>query len=112
MGSVLYNSNGSKSPPIFDQFNYTTSRLTSKELSPFKYNTIIQGSYQLHPLINTSMAIMFFPGNDYYYIYPVVSVSLAQNFDLDVIAQFFYDNLFKKDVSDTQAYFLRLKWSF
>ena len=112
MASVLFNSAGSTNPTPGEQLQFTQGRLTAKELSPYMYSLIFSGSYQFTPLINGSIGAMTFPGSKTMFLYPVVTFSLVQNLDLDVIAQLFVDQVFTADMDATQVYYLRLKWSF
>ena len=94
------------------QLQFTQGRLTAKELSPYMYSLIFSGSYQFTPLINGSIGAMTFPGSKSMFVYPVVTFSVVQNLDLDVIAQLFVDQVFTADMDATQVYYVRLKWSF
>lgn len=105
--SVLYNSLGADIP-VFNAFN-TISReqLSVKSISPYAWSTLLQVTYSFHALVTGGVASIYYPGgSDDFYVGPSVTISAAQNFDLDVIGQFFATE------STTKLLFTRLKWSF
>jgi hypothetical protein len=105
-GSVLYNSEGSPNPIQSNFNNFTTEKLSIKNISPFKYSTFLQASYNLHPLITGGIASIYYPGKGDFFINPSISVSVKQNLDLGLFGQLFYSD------NNSQAVFTRLKWSF
>ena len=113
MWSVLYNSAGSFDPEQSDRLNFTlNTRLTARELSPYFWSTILQGTYPIHPLVNIGTAIMLFPGDRSMFVYPTVSWSVVENIDLDVFGQFFWDDPDGEFESTAKLIFIRAKWSF
>ncbi len=60
------------------------------------------------------MAVIAYPGSNAFFLNPLVTFSLKQNFDLDLVGQIFFD---EKPLSGdygavSEAAFARLKWSF
>jgi len=112
--SGLYNSKGLKEPGILAlQGLYSQDRITTRNLSPYKWSTFLQASYPVHPLVTTSAAIIFYPGDNALFINPGVTVNLPKNFDVDLVAQvFFNDTLFSDYKALAKLFFLRVKWSF
>jgi len=111
--SGIYNSSGSNEPSQFETVSFTSNqRLTAKDLSPYRYSSIVQGSYPIHPLVNAGLAIMVFPGDRSMFIYPTVSWSIIQNLDIDLFGQFFWDDPNGTFESTSKLIFVRGKWSF
>ena len=113
MWSGLYNSAGSNEPGQFQSMSFTsTRRLTTKNLTNYKFSTIVQATYPIHPLLNAGLAVMLFPGDQAMFIFPTLSWSIVQNLDLDIFAQLFWDDPSGEIESTTRLFFTRLKWSF
>lgn len=112
--SALFNSEGLKEPGLLGlQPLVTQDRITTRNLSPYKWSTFLQASYPVHPLVTTSAAVIFYPGDNALFLNPGVTVNLPKNFDVDLLAQLFFNDT---PVSDYEAlaklFFLRIKWSF
>ena len=104
----LYNSNGSNAN-ISSLFTY---KISPRNLYPYRYNLLLSASYQINPLLNSSLAIVYSPGkSNALFISPNLSYSIIENWDLDLVAQImcWSDKAYK---SPFQMLFLRLKWSF
>ncbi len=104
----LYNSNGSNAN-INSLFTY---KISPRNLYPYRYNLLISASYQISPLFNSALAIVYSPGKtNALFISPNLSYSIIENWDLDLVAQIvcWNDKAYK---SPFQMLFLRLKWSF
>lgn len=107
--SGLYNGFGSTDLNTENLLLNTQTRLSAKNLLPFKYAGLAQTSYQFHPLVNGGIAVMFFPGQESLFINPNIGYSITQNFDLDAIAQIIY---LGDGMSLQSSFFIRGKWSF
>jgi hypothetical protein len=84
---------------------------TVKNLSFVKHNVVVQVSYPFTPLLNGSLAGMYLPGIDGYYLGPSLSYSLADNLD----ATFFIQSFGGKIEGKKQRFnlgFIRVKYSF
>lgn len=90
-----------------------------KTLSFSEWNIFLQGSYPITPLFDVSLAAMYYPNLNGYFIGPNVNYSIRQNIDLSFFLQYFNGRF--KDTGpqqDQNIYFqacisaLRLKWSF
>jgi len=111
-GSVLYNLQGEKEPTGLAFFDLR-GELTAKDLSPYKYNLFLQSSYQFHPLVQGSIATIFYPGDNALFINPSFTVSVLQDLDIDVLAQIFYNNGPGESFrAISRLLFFRVKWSF
>lgn len=112
MGSVLYSSNGSVNPSFGEQVNYYTGNISAKYLSPYRYSVFGQVSYQFHPLIVGGAGIIGYPGSYDAFVGPMITFSLLQSLDLDFFAQVLFSEINEVYQATTQAYYLRLKYSF
>lgn len=111
-GSVLFNSDGEKDPATGQFLELGSGKLSTKNLSPYKYSTFTQVSYTFHPLITGGVATMYFPGGQAFFINPTFTFSLKENLDLDAIAQLFFDKQTGDLDQEAKLLFLRMKWSF
>lgn len=111
-GSVLYSSNGKKSPTPIEQFQYYSGNISAKYLSPYIWSGFIQASYQFHPLVNGGMAIIGYPGSKDAFINPLVTISVLQSLDLDLISQLLFSGVDNEYALTNQFYYGRLKYSF
>lgn len=108
MGSVLYNSSGTQDPNV-DLAEFT---IKAKTLMPYKYTFFAMVSYPFSPIINGSFATMYSPGVQVLFLNPNITFNVAENWDLDILAQVFFnksDQVFKVA---GQLFYIRLKWSF
>ncbi len=105
----LYNSNGKTGGSLAEIFSF---QLSASNLYPFRHATFISIGYPITPLINCSLAFIYSPVSSHpLFINPTFTLSVAQNWDLDLIGQlaFSKDQKFENAVS---AAFLRMKFSF
>ena len=85
--------------------------LSVKTLSIDRYSLLFSTSYPVTPLINLSFSTMYFVDYKGFFINPGCTVSLTDNLDFSLIAQYFNLALLNKRVSATIVYG-GLKWSF
>ncbi|MBT8178283.1 MAG: hypothetical protein HKP60_04060, partial [Eudoraea sp.] len=113
-GSYLFNSAGPSELGAEGLLLLNSRSLTAKNLSPYKHSAFIQAGYQIHPLVNGGMGVMFFPRNKAIFLSPFVTWNVFQDFDIDFIVQGFYGENFTSGSFDALSisYFLRGKWSF
>lgn len=114
-GSVLYNS-VAELDPVFG-FSFTGARpgnFTVRNISNYRWSSFVQSSYQFTPLFSGGLSVIAYPGSNAFFVNPALTVSLKQNFDLDVVGQLFFDeDPINGDYgSVSQSGFVRLKWSF
>lgn len=110
--SYLYNSDGALDAGAGGFLDFYFGQLTARDLSPYMHSALILTSYQFHPLIFGTLGLMPFPGNSAIFVNPTVTVSILNNFDLDVIGQLFYGKIQGDFQSISKALYTRLKWSF
>lgn len=110
MLGFLYNSNGETSGNIAGLFNF---ELSAKNLYPFTYSVVAQGSYPFTPILNGGMAVIYSPGEAHaMFLNPSITYSIKENWDLDLIAQVAFNREGKQYVSPVQGWFLRFKYSY
>lgn len=108
LGSYLYNSNPG------GQLNLLGggSALSAKSLMPYEHSLLAQFSYPFHPLMNTGLAIMSFPGEKSFFLNPSFGISASDNLDIGLFGQLLFDNPNDKVESTFRGIFTRVKWSF
>lgn len=87
-------------------------RLDTKNVLPYSYATFIQASYPINPLIGLGFSWMTFLGEGAYFLNPTLTASVFNNFDIDLLAQLFYENKGGRYSATSKVIFLRMKWSF
>ena len=108
-GGILYNASGTVGKGTTDLFSF---ELSARNLYPYRYSVLAQANYPFTPLFNGAIIVVYSPGKAHaMFINPVLSYSLAQNWDLDLVGQFVFQKE-EKYRSPVQAGFLRVKWSF
>ena len=86
--------------------------LSVKTTSYSKFSWFMQASYPFHPLLNGSLAIMYFPSlGDGYFIMPSVSYSVNNNFECALYGQRF-EGTFGGQYDKMTMLFLRFRYSF
>lgn len=104
----LYSSNG---VTTYDGTNLLNFNVSAKNLSPFKYNLIFQGSFPINPLFKANLGAMYSPGPNATTFFPGITLSLKQNWELDALSQIFLVNT-NSYQSLANVLYVRLKWSF
>ncbi len=113
-GSVMYNSIGSYDANIFGAaLSQQLMRFTVRDLSPFPWSAFVSGNYQFTPLLYGGASVMYYPGTNNFFINPLLTYSIVQNLDLDLVGQIFFgDNQNDSYDAISKALFARIKWSF
>ena len=90
-----------------------------KMLSFTEWNIFLMGSYPITPLFDVSLAGMYYPDLNGYYIGPTLNYNLKQNIDLSLFIQYFNGRFTNTGPQqDQDLYFqsflgaLRMKWNF
>lgn len=114
-GSVMYNSVAKLNPDF--GFTFTGARpgnFTVRNISPYRWSSFIQSTYQFTPLFFGGMAVIAYPGSNAFFLNPLLTFSLKQNLDLNLIGQLFFDDdpVTGNYGAVSQSAYLRLKWSF
>ena len=107
--AALYNSSGSTGKSAADLFAF---ELSARNLYPYKYSVLAQLSYPFSPLLNGALVVVYSPGGAHaMFLNPVLTASIAANWDVEVVAQVLFQKE-EKYGSPVQAGYLRVKWSF
>lgn len=107
-GGLLFNSNGTTG----NGEDLLSFQLSARNLYPYKYSVLAQASYPINPLLNSALIAVYSPGEaNALFLNPVLTYSLSQNWDLDLVGQIAIQQE-EKYKSTVQAGFLRVKWSF
>ena len=108
--SYLLNSSGISKIP--DDYTIVLTAPSAKNLYPFKNSFFIQGTKQFTPIFTGSLSLIHSPGgSNFLVLFPTISYSLAENWDLGFFSQHFWG----KQVSYRSlgnSFYLRLKWNF
>ncbi len=106
----LYNSNGSTNQNIVGLFNFEQ---TAQNLYPFRHAVFAQVTYPFSPLLNGGAAIIYSPVEVHpLFINPTLTISIATNWDLDLIGQIVFNRMDEQYQSPLSVVFLRTKFSF
>lgn len=107
----LYNSNG-KTGKSLTQQNLFSLKYSAKNLSVAKYSLFEQISYQITPLLRSSLASIFNPSDKSFFLNPSLELSLNEDVYLLVAGQFFTGENFTEWGDYGEFYYLRIKWNF
>ena len=107
----LYNSQGEFEGSPGGIFNF---QLSAKNLYPYRHALFVQGSYPFTPLLNGGIAAIYSPVEARaLFLNPVLTISIAADWDLDLVGQVVAG---RDDgggfSSPLQAVFIRTKFSF
>lgn len=113
-GSIMYNSIGDYNANLFAQsLGQQYSSFTVRDLSQYPWSAFIATNYQFSPLLFGGASIMYYPGTNNWFVNPMLTYSIVQNLDLDVVGQIFFgDNQNNSYDAVSKALFARIKWSF
>lgn len=109
MAEFLYNQNDMQGPADF--LSFYNAPLTVKNLSFVKYNLLAQASYPITPLFTSTLAGMYLPDINGYYVGPSLSYSAADNVEFAFFLQSFRWSTYGQKANLNLA-FLRAKVSF
>lgn len=84
--------------------------LTPKRLMPFRLSTYAQISKAFNPIFTASLGMVYTPSDDLVFVLPTLSISLAPNWELDVLSQSFLN--LRTDRSVGNYLYGRFRWSF
>lgn len=72
----------------------------------------LNGSYQIHPLINSNIGFMGSFDRSIFIAIPQVTFSVTEDIDLLVLSQLLKGSVFRDAVETPNLFFFRLKWSY
>jgi len=107
----LYNSLGVVRGDIQGLFGF---RLSAKNLYPFRHALFIQANKPITPLLYGGLSLIYSPVESRaLFLNPLLTLSMAPNWDLDLVAQIVANrSTDQRFSSPVQAVFLRTKFSF
>lgn len=109
-GGFLYNSNGVMSGSASGLFNF---QLSAKNLYPYRYAVSTTVSYPFSPALSGVLSAVYSPNESHaLFLSPVLTYSIHDNWDFDLLGQITFSKENGKYKSPLQAFFLRLKFSF
>ena len=106
---VLYNQQRKTINSFTDYYNMDIS---AKSLSFSHYTAMLQGSYPITPLLNISLAGMYFPDIEGYFIGPSLTYSLTENLGFSILVQSFTGKFTAESAQTYNFAFLKIKWNF
>lgn len=112
--SGLFNSSGIKDITQLSLLQTSSSfgDINAKHLMPTIWTTLIQGSYPVTPLFNTSLAVIYGSNINLLIVFPTLSYSIASNWDFSLIGQLFFIEFSNQFQTAGNSIFTRIKWSF
>ena len=111
MGTYLYNSTGSNHP--IDPFISVVQVPNAEFLMPARHNALISSSYPFSPIFSGNLGVIYGFEINSLTVFPTLTLNVKTNLDLDVIGQFFFQELPQSEFSNlANGIFWRLKWSF
>jgi hypothetical protein len=106
----LYNSEGSTGGNIASLFAF---ELSARNLYPYRHALFAQASYPITPLLSGGAALIYSPVEVHaLFVNPVATLSIKENWDIDLVGQIVLNQEAKGYTSPIQAAFLRLKLSY
>ena len=109
-GGILYNS---LTIDLDNAFLTNGQGLSAKSLYPYDWSVLVSGQYPVTPLFNAGLSMVYSLDKTHpLFLSPVLTYSLAANWDLDLTGQFFCLKIDKSYVLSQSGMYLRLKWSF
>ena len=110
--SVLYNSEGAADPG--EAGNLLLGReLSPRNLMPYRITGFASAMYPFSPILSGSLAVMAAPGPNAIILFPSLSVSLGDDWQLDAFYQGYWQEVPGSGMEGLgPAAFLRLKWSY
>jgi hypothetical protein len=97
----------------FGGFNtFMRQELSVKTLSFSKWSWFLQASYPIHPLLDGTLALMYYPDLDGYFVNPSLKYSLSDNIQLSAYGQIFTGEFMQNMEETINFLFFRFKWSF
>ncbi len=111
LATYLYNSSGTND--IIDPSNAIFEIPNAENLMPAEHNTMVQASYAVSPIFNTSLATVYSFGINSLSTIPSLTFSVMTNLDLDIIGQFFWQEMTTAPFQNIgNGIYWRFKWSF
>jgi hypothetical protein len=109
-GGYLYNSDAGAS---LQDLLFQTEPLSARNLFPLTHSILTQVSYPVSPIVSLSGSVIYAPSVEHpLIINPSLAISLAQNWDLNIVWQSFLTLGDNSSGNSIHLAFLRIRWSF
>lgn len=109
-GSFLFSSDAKDDINDFAGLGFQT--LSPMQLMPATYSFYIQSTYMFTPLTSGTMSVIYCPIVNALIFYPSFFYSIAENWDVDLVAQSLWGDVDNDFKVIGNGIFLRLRWSF
>ncbi|MFY0675409.1 MAG: hypothetical protein JXQ87_18580 [Bacteroidia bacterium] len=111
--ALLYVSDGIIDPVVSSTgLSLISGDISVKRLMPTKYTSMVMANKSLNPATNISLLTMYAPGTNMIILFPTLTYSIKENWDVDVVAQAAFMEINEEMQHGGSAVFLRLKRSF
>ena len=110
--SLLYNSQGFKDLSSLTSPSLLSFAVSPKNLMPSEWSIMGQLGYPLSPIISTSLAVIYAPQLDLFFLMPSVSTSISGNWELMVLGQSYFADAGSGVIHARTGLFIRTKFSF
>lgn len=108
--SFLYNSNGSTK--ALNIATLPSMELSARELMPFRFSFLVQGSHLFSPLFSGNFGVVYSPSGNSVILLPAFNYSLSNNSSADLVGQFFLSDINNTYRSAGNAVYLRVRYDF
>jgi len=111
--AMLYVSDGTTDPiTTGGTVNLLSGNISVKRLMPTKYTALVMASKSLNPATSLSLLSMFAPGTNMLILFPTLTYSIKENWDMDLVAQSSFMEIKEEFKHAGSAIFFRIKRSF
>jgi len=111
--ALLYVSDGTTDPiTTGGTLNLIAGNISVKRLMPTRYTAMIMASKTLNPATSLSLLSMYAPGTNMLILFPTLTYSIKENWDVDLVAQSAFMEMNEEFQHGGSAAFLRIKRSF
>ena len=107
IAELLYNKNGGR-----EQFLLLGEPLLADNPSYSRYQMTVQGSYPFSPILNGSLAGIYYPDEAAAFLSPSITRSIVQNLDLNILFQIFLGSDDSAFSNAGNVFAGSLKWHF
>ncbi len=90
----------------------TGGSLSARQLMPYRWTFLVSAGKAFTPVFTGNLQVIYSPDHHTLIFFPVLAYNLAENMDLDLTAQCFFQKQDIKYKTAGNSIFLRLKWSY
>lgn len=111
--AYLYNESGAVNPTILDQLSLRETRLSSKNIFPYRHTLMLNATYPITMLWSVNVTWFQSHNLDQAAFVPGISYSISNNWDAMLLAQLFSARDMDENIAlFNSALYARVKWSF